>query len=249
MQQITATVETLREKAQRAFDKANREKKSTGESTKSESDSKPKEICPTCNGGGWVIYNVAQTDPSFGQAFPCKKCYKPDPSGFTFNRFKQRDVSSKRAYEACQRYVKREFDWMVLTGGVGSGKTHLARATSRTLYLKGVPTHFEEVPVLLERLRASYETKSHQQQVTELMSTKAHVFIDDLGAEKPTEWGVEQLFLIINGRWSGNLPTFITTNLTQAEMAEQISERVASRVFDKSHTIVGMTSGDYRSGS
>lgn len=49
------------------------------------------------------------------------------------------------------------------------------------------------------------------------------LIIDDLGKEKPSEWGLEKLFTIINSRYENNLPVIITTNYNQNSLAERLS--------------------------
>ena len=54
--------------------------------------------------------------------------------------------------------------------------------------------------------------------------------IDDLGAEHRTEWVLEQLYTIINGRYEDERSTIVTSNLGPDELAEQLGERIVSRL-------------------
>ena len=58
------------------------------------------------------------------------------------------------------------------------------------------------------------------------------LILDDLGAEKPSDWVKEQLYVIINRRYENMLPTIITTNCTMNELKDRIGERTASRIIE-----------------
>ena len=54
--------------------------------------------------------------------------------------------------------------------------------------------------------------------------------VDDVGAEKTSEWVLEQLYAIINARYEEERSVLITTNLERDALAEQITERTVSRL-------------------
>ena len=54
--------------------------------------------------------------------------------------------------------------------------------------------------------------------------------MDDLGAEKPTEWTKERLFEIVDYRYSEELPIVITTNRTPKEMIDSLGARIYDRI-------------------
>jgi DNA replication protein DnaC len=54
--------------------------------------------------------------------------------------------------------------------------------------------------------------------------------LDDLGAERLTDWVTEALFRLINHRFEWRLRTVITTNYSPNEMAERVGERTWWRV-------------------
>ena len=57
------------------------------------------------------------------------------------------------------------------------------------------------------------------------------VVLDDIGAERPSEWVRERLLTIINARYDNELATIFTSNLTPAELNEPLGARIASRVY------------------
>ena len=56
--------------------------------------------------------------------------------------------------------------------------------------------------------------------------------LDDLGAEKRTEWVLEQLYAIVNERYETQRSIVVTTNLQEPELREQIGERTVSRLAE-----------------
>ena len=57
--------------------------------------------------------------------------------------------------------------------------------------------------------------------------------LDDLGAEKRTEWVLEQLYSIVNERWQDQRSIVVTTNTTDLdELREQIGTRTVSRLTE-----------------
>jgi DNA replication protein DnaC len=69
------------------------------------------------------------------------------------------------------------------------------------------------------------------------------LLLDDLGAEKSTEWAQAQMFDLINSRYLAEKPLVIASNLTPA----QIGGRVGSRLGDRHlTTMVSVGVSDYR---
>ena len=56
--------------------------------------------------------------------------------------------------------------------------------------------------------------------------------MDDVGAERTSEWVLEQLYAIVNSRYEDERSVVITTNLTPDRLREQITERTVSRLIE-----------------
>lgn len=143
---------------------------------------------------------------------------------------------------------------LILCGATGSGKTHLAAAITnaiienypisdetaeRASMFGGSNTNFSPVRFassvdLLSKIKATYSMQSSQNDgnaqdiITDYQRAKLTV-LDDLGAEKPSEWVSERLFEIVDYRYSEELPMVITTNA----LPEEIKDRLGSRVYDR----------------
>lgn len=71
--------------------------------------------------------------------------------------------------------------------------------------------------------------------------SNAHLLVlDDLGAEKPTEFVITTLYLIINRRYENMLTTVITSNYDYNDLADIIDERIIDRI-DRSYLIFEKT--------
>jgi DNA replication protein DnaC len=148
------------------------------------------------------------------------------------------------AFEVCERFAQNQTGWILLEGGYGCGKTHLAAAIANESVEKGVPTLFITVPDLLDSLRFAYadpET-TFEQRFEEIRGADL-LILDDFGTQNATAWAQEKLFQIINFRYINKLATVITTNL----MLDEIEGRIRSRLQDEEFVnYVKISAPDYR---
>lgn len=139
---------------------------------------------------------------------------------------------------------------IILTGGVGTGKTHWMCAAIRHLTLQEhVSCRFIEFSQLLDALRASYDDGSDLRESDlygELQAVEVLV-IDELGKQVGTQWQLQQLDRIISDRYNdrGHRATYATTNFPTALPADAptrgkegferttLEERVGKRIYDR----------------
>jgi DNA replication protein DnaC len=171
----------------------------------------------------------------------------------TFQTFKPRgrkglgemqSTSLEMAYNRAHHYAQNLNGWLLLQGGYGSGKTHLAAAIANFAVGMGVPTLFLTVPDLLDALRFAYgaEDTTFEERFDQIRNAKLLV-LDDFGTQNATGWAQEKLFQIINYRYINKFSTVITTNLS----LDEIEPRIRSRLSDPD--LVGsvrMAAPDYR---
>jgi len=173
--------------------------------------------------------------------------------GLTFDTFEPRgrkglgemhSNSLEMAFNQAQHYPKSLNGWLLLRGGYGCGKTHLAAAIANFAVDMGVPTLFLTVPDLLDMLRFSYDSDdtTFEQRFNEIRNASLLV-LDDFGTQNATGWAQEKLFQIINFRYINKLPLVVTTNLS----LDEIDARVRSRLSDRELvTDVRINAPDYR---
>jgi DNA replication protein DnaC len=122
-------------------------------------------------------------------------------------------------------------DWdgrrnVLFLGGVGVGKTHAAVAIARTRFEQGDDVMFAPSVELLDDLRPG----GPEGTMTRACNV-AVLVLDDLGAERPTDWTGERLYRIVNRRWLEGRTTIATSNLSAAELAQATGKRMWSRLF------------------
>lgn len=157
---------------------------------------------------------------------------------------------SRETREACaamHAFAEEPSGWLVLTGGVGCGKTHLLAACANELLAWGRHPLYVVVPDFLDYLRRAYavdvawrddarddgldtgERADMSERMRQAISADV-LLLDDLGAEKRTAWTDERLYMVLNARYNAGAPTVIATNGTPD--SGLIEGRIASRMSD-----------------
>ncbi len=138
--------------------------------------------------------------------------------------------SNKKAFNNLKNYSEKlvnniEKKGLILVGNNGVGKTHLACSIANKFIENGIPVIYGTLINLLAELRNSYEIDNSisEMEIIKLYENVDLLIIDDLGKEKPSEWGLEKLFTIINSRYENNLPVIITTNYNQNSLVKRLS--------------------------
>jgi DNA replication protein DnaC len=225
--------------------------------------------CPLCGGLGYLRRDLPITDPEFGKLIICS-CRQGEVAQkvherlfsisnldhlrhLTFENFQARGRiglspwqadSLERAYNQSRQFARSLNGWLLLQGGYGCGKTHLAAAIANFTVEVGVPTLFITVPDLLDALRFAYDDpeSTFEQRFEEIRSAPL-LIMDDFGTQNATAWAQEKLFQIVNYRYINRLPLVVTTNL----LLDQIEGRIRSRLEDPELvTRVFIQATDYR---
>jgi DNA replication protein DnaC len=121
-----------------------------------------------------------------------------------------------------------------IMGDVGTGKTTLAMLVSKVALDAGRSVAIYSLPRLLSELRKTFEESSDLSylQLLDGLAGVDLLHIDDVGAERSSEWVLEQLYAIINTRYEDEKSVILTTNLDEASLREQITERTVSRLVE-----------------
>lgn len=115
---------------------------------------------------------------------------------------------------------------LVVFGPVGVGKTHTAMAACRALIdARSTSLMFCPVVELLDDLRPG----GTEGALVCVMNAEILV-LDDLAAERATDWTAERLYALVNRRWMEKRPVVATTNLEPSDLAGALGERMYSRL-------------------
>ena len=134
-------------------------------------------------------------------------------------------VTAVRAFADESTSALDEGRGLWLMGDVGTGKTTLAMLVSKAAAEAGQSVAIYSLPRLLARIRRTYDAESGEDSYLEFFQRLTSVdllHIDDLGAEKRTDWVLEQLYAIVDERYESQRSMVVTTNLDQASLEEQI---------------------------
>ena len=160
---------------------------------------------------------------------------------------------------------------LLITGSVGTGKTHLAvgilRGLIETRGANGLFCHYHE---LIKQVQNSFnpEVKATEMQVLEPILNAEVLVLDELGATKPSDWVFDTIAHILNTRYNENRTTIITTNyrneqgvlrpmavlsameqsreaMRRETLGDRIGERMLSRLQEMC-VVLEMVGPDYR---
>lgn len=212
--------------------------------------------CKTCGGAGFVRKNVPLGDPDFGKVFACPKCQQGPPTEAeilrscgipsSYGHMTLESFSGKSLLlDAARKFARDgQYRHLIMCGLFGTGKTHLAVALARLLTGRGEAWHFVVVPALLDDLRRKQQANEGEYWAyLDFLNDVPGLVLDDLGAQKVTEWAEERLYMLVDGRYSQAKRTIVTSNV----IPEEWGGRIASRLCDRRVALVEQAvAGDFR---
>lgn len=152
----------------------------------------------------------------------------------TFDSFKVEDYN-KKAFTISAQFAKnfsrnRNGKGLILCGKSGRGKTHLACAIVNFIR-SDYHVEFAHIPTLLENIRRG------KGELDQMLAADLLV-LDDLGSERGSDWSLEKLLIIVDGRLNQLKPTVYTTNFNLDELELRIGSRLASRILNNSLDLI-----------
>lgn len=138
-----------------------------------------------------------------------------------------------------------------ISGECGRGKTHLAVGLARVWFLKNLTGEYDKYAKRLKieidrfpcflpavefflELKHSFDSKSgdSESSIIKSYAGKELLIIDDLGAEKVSDWSRQVFYTLLDRRYRDMKQTIITSNLSLSDLAQQIDVRISSRILE-----------------
>lgn len=118
---------------------------------------------------------------------------------------------------------------LLLWGGVGTGKSFLAGCIANALMEQEVPVRMTNFARILNELNGSL---SGRNDIVDRLCRYPLLIIDDFGMERGTDYGLEQVFHVIDTRYRSNKPLIATTNRPLDELKKP-TDTAHSRIYDR----------------
>jgi DNA replication protein DnaC len=201
-----------------------------------------------CDGSGWIEVDEQTAKPCGCRAIKARKAASRRLGtgipkrfrgvGFDRQPIADMDPALVREIRLWVRAIDDNLEQgkgLWLFGDVGTGKTSLAMLVSKAALEGGHSVAIYSMPRLLADIKDTYEDRSDSSymELFERLVGVDLLHIDDLGAEKRTDWVLEQLYAIVNERWQEQRSVVVTTNLTDVdELRAQIGPRTVSRLHE-----------------
>lgn len=221
--------------------------------------------CCACLDTRRVRRDLSRADPGFGQAVPCPSCTGSGaaeaidivaalrrmrvPARYFGARIATWQPATGAPRIAAEQWV---YQWppakpmLVLSGAVGTGKTHLAVGVMAAAFEEHRQwSVFWPVVDLLARYRASYDDEQRTEtpeQIDRELRRIGLLVLDDWGKQAATAWAEERLFAQFDLRYREGLPTVVTTNVS----GEQLPPAVLDRLGDRASSVVVQFDGPSR---
>lgn len=155
--------------------------------------------------------------------------------------FENDNRENERLSDAMIRYTEQFKDFLktgqglLLCGTVGVGKTYLAACVANRLIDNGYRVLMTNFARLTNQIQGTFDGK---QELIDDLNRYPLLILDDLGAERKSEYMQEMVYNIIDARYRSGLPFIITTNLSLEEIKKpqdisyaRIYDRIIERCF------------------
>jgi len=163
------------------------------------------------------------------------------------------DAAAKvRRYAASIETHLERGEGLWLHGGTGTGKTNLAYYVSAQAARQGRTVLVWNTVDLMNDLRRSFDPEAPRatSEIVEAACTVDLLQLEDLSAARPTEWVLEQLYLIVNRRYEEERSIVCTSDGdpddTPASLADHIGQRTYSRLLGMCGDPVELYGADMR---
>ena len=155
----------------------------------------------------------------------------PAMRGWTFanDNGKCPQMKHARFYVEHWEQMKMENIGYLLWGGVGTGKSYFAGCIANALMEQEVAVRMTNFALILNDLTASFEGRNEY--IARLCRAPL-LILDDFGMERGTEYGLEQVYNVIDSRYRSRRPLIVTTNLSLQDL-QHPQDTAHARIYDR----------------
>lgn len=172
----------------------------------------------------------------------------------TFANYRPVNDQAEAVMRECQRYCeswperRKQGSSMILSGRVGTGKTHLACAITQELVRKHMANvRYTSVAQVMRAIRSTYNPAENLNEGEIISRLVNHhlLILDEVGVQIGSDHEHTMLFEILNGRYLAMRPTILVTNLGAKELETAVGERLVDR-FRENGAVLNFTWESYR---
>lgn len=137
---------------------------------------------------------------------------------------------------------------LIITGTVGTGKTHLSVGLVKAFALSGHNVRYISVPNLIHEYRACYSNDSSEREIDVInrYGKCAFLVLDEVGMQRGTEDEQRIIHEVIDMRYNSVLPTIIVSNLSVEGIREMIGDRALDRLREGGGMVLSFVGESHR---
>lgn len=132
--------------------------------------------------------------------------------------------------------MKEKNQGLLLYGPVGTGKSYTAACIANALMEQSVTVVMTSFVKILQDI----QSVGNEANYIQILNSASLLIIDDLGAERNTDYALEKVYNIIDSRSRTDKPMILTTNLELSDMLECTDiryKRVYDRIFETCYPV------------
>ena len=155
--------------------------------------------------------------------------YNADYSAYTFSHDdtpQSEAASVSKAYAASFAEMSEQNTGLLFSGNVGTGKSFYAACIVNALIADGIPALMFTAPALVGAIKREGNGLIRE------LNAYPLIVLDDLGAERSTDYAAELLSFFVDARYTARKPLIVTTNLSLREM-QSCEDMRYKRIYDR----------------
>lgn len=165
----------------------------------------------------------------------------------SFENYQINTGAQEKAVKSLIRYASNLRDYtetgrsLILSGGVGTGKTHLAISTVRyAITSQKITARYTSFDRLMLRIKATFRKNADADidGIVDELRRPDLLVIDEIGAQAATDFERLVMFQIINARYEDCKPNILISNLNIEQLGDCVGDRVIDRLRDNGGAIV-----------